>query len=171
MTKPLRMFAALAAAGALALTACGGGGDDEAAAVFKSVSFSSMPAPGLDDLAAMATTTVGSVMSVHFDNDSKKDFALSYEPFFITGGQVPDGKGGTVLAGGYVDIHNQPIYDNTLLGADRQYFSDAPDGTSLLTVPNAKVEGCSPWCSLNTPPGHRTARPTCTASCLRRSPC
>lgn len=132
----LPLASSLTAAGLL--TACGG--DDDAPA-FKSVSFSSMSAPGLDNLAAMATTTVGSVMSVHYADDSKIDHQLSYEPFFITGGQVPDGKGGTVLAGGYVDIRNQPIMDNSLLGGERQFFSDAPDGTSLLTVPNAKVEG------------------------------
>ena len=134
----LPLASSLTAAGLL--TACGGSGDDDAPA-FKSVTFSSMPAPSLDNPAAMATTTVGSVMTVNFADDSKVDYKLSYEPFFITGGQVPDGKGGTILAGGYVDINNQPITDRTVPGSERQFFSDSPDGTSLLTVPNAKVDG------------------------------
>jgi secreted PhoX family phosphatase len=54
---------------------------------------------------------------------------------------VPDGKGGQVLAGGYYDIRNQPILDRTVAGSERQFFSDCPDGTSLLTVPGAKVDG------------------------------
>jgi secreted PhoX family phosphatase len=54
---------------------------------------------------------------------------------------VADGNGGKVVAGGYYDINNRPIVDNTVPSAPRQYFSDSPDGTSLLTVPNAKVAG------------------------------
>ena len=48
---------------------------------------------------------------------------------------VPDGKGGTILAGGYYNIANQPIMDTSVAGKERQFFSDAPDGTSLLTLP------------------------------------
>ena len=114
----LPLASSLTAAGLL--TACGGGDGGGEAPAFKSVTFSSMAALGLDNPAAMATTTVGSVMSVNFADDSKLDYQLSYEPFFITGGQVPDGKGGTVLAGGYVDINHQPIMDRTLLGGERQ---------------------------------------------------
>ena len=54
---------------------------------------------------------------------------------------VPNGSGGTVLSGGYYDFYNQPIMDTTVAGKTRQFFSDAPDGTSLLTVPGAKVSG------------------------------
>ncbi|MCQ9329898.1 alkaline phosphatase, partial [Pelistega suis] len=36
---------------------------------------------------------------------------------------------------------NKPIIDATVAGKERQFFSDSPDGTSLLTVPNAKVDG------------------------------
>lgn len=115
------------------------GGDN--AATLSSVSFSSMPAPTLANAAAMATTTVGSVMTVNFSDSSKVDFKLAYQPFFVTGDMVSDGKGGKTLSGGYYDINNKPIMDATVAGKDRQYFSDAPDGTSLLTVPNAKVAG------------------------------
>ncbi|MES2880259.1 MAG: alkaline phosphatase PhoX [Pseudomonadota bacterium] len=132
----------------LLLTACGGGSEAAAAVAvpktLSTVSFSSMAAPDLStpaSTAAMATTTVDSVMSVHFTDASKVDFKLAYQPFFITGDLVPDGQGGTVLSGGYYDIYNQPILDTSVIGKVRQFFSDSPDGTSLLTVPNAKVAG------------------------------
>jgi len=105
------------------------------------VTFSSMDAPTLANAAAMATTTVGSTMTVNFSDSSKLDFKLSYKPFFITGDMVPNGAGGTVLAGGYYNIRNQPIIDTTVPGKERQFFSDSPDGTSLLSVPNANVAG------------------------------
>ena len=91
--------------------------------------------------AAMATTTVGSVLSVNFSDSSKVDFKLAYQPFFITGDLVADGKGSKTLAGGYYDINNQAIMDTTVAGKSRQYFSDSPDGTSLLKIDGAKVTG------------------------------
>jgi secreted PhoX family phosphatase len=147
----LQMFAAapllpLASfGGASLLSACGG--SDRAlapvlpAATLSSVTFSSMAAPTLANAAAMATTTVGTVMTATFSDASKLDFKLAYQSFFITGDMVADGNGGTTLAGAYYDINNKPIIDSTVAGKARQYFSDAPDGTSLLTVPNAKVAG------------------------------
>ena len=159
--RMLRLFGAtpmlpLGAGGMAALlTACGGGDDDPVtpptstnpntpaapAVTLASVSFGSMTAPSLADAAAMAKAYTASNMSVNFSDNSKIDFKLSYQPFFVTGDMVPDGKGGTILAGGYYDINNKPIIDNTVAGKSRQFFSDSPDGTSLLTVPNAKVDG------------------------------
>lgn len=140
---PLSGFAATSL-----LAGCGGDNDDvyganppASVATFASVSFSGMAAPTLADAAAMATTSVGSTMTVNFSDTSKMDFKLSYKPFFITGDMVPNGAGGTVLAGGYYNIRNQPIIDTTVAGKERQFFSDSPDGTSLLTVPNASVPG------------------------------
>ncbi|MBP6674879.1 MAG: DUF839 domain-containing protein [Vitreoscilla sp.] len=118
------------------LTGCGGSDVS-----FTSVAFKGMDAPTLTNPAAMASTTAGSTMTVTFSDASTLDFKLAYQPFFITGDSVPDGKGGTVLAGGYWDINNQPIIDATVPGSERQYFSDAPDGTSLLTLPGAAVAG------------------------------
>jgi len=133
------------------LSACGGGDDSPASTTpptqttptvtLAGVSFSAMAAPSLADAAAMATTTVGSTMTVNFSDSSKLDFKLSYKPFFITGDAVPNGSGGTIVAGGYYDINNKPIIDTTVAGSERQFFSDSPDGTSLLTVPNASVAG------------------------------
>lgn len=123
----------------LLLTACGSGATSIAA--MKDVSFSHMPAPTLANASEMATTFVGSTLSINYVDGNKKEFALSYQPFFITGDMVSDGNGGTVLAGGYYDIYNQAIIDTSVAGSNRQFFSDSPDGTSLLTVANAKVAG------------------------------
>ena len=141
----------LGAGGVAALLAgCGGGSDNDTptttaptapAVTLASVSFGSMTAPTLAAAAAMATTSVGSTMTVNFSDSSKLDFKLSYQPFFITGDMVPNGSGGTILAGGYYDINNKAIIDSTVAGKERQFFSDSPDGTSLLTVPNANVAG------------------------------
>lgn len=137
----------LSAGSAALLAGCGGDSDSTVpapvppAAALASVAFSQTEAPTLANPAAMATTTVGSVMTVNFSDTSKLSYKLSYQPFFITGDMVPDGKGGKVLAGGYFDINNRPIMDTTVPGKERQFFSDAPDGTSLLSVPNASVAG------------------------------
>jgi hypothetical protein len=141
----------LGAGGVAALLAgCGGGSDNDTptttapttpAVTLASVSFGSMTAPTLAAAAAMATTSVGSTMTVNFSDSSKLDFKLSYQPFFITGDMVPNGSGGTILAGGYYDINNKAIVDTSVAGKERQFFSDSPDGTSLLSVPNANVAG------------------------------
>ena len=122
------------------LTACGGG-DDGTTASFVSASFTSMAAPTLANATAMATTTVGSTLNIKLSDESVRSYQLAYQPFFVTGDMVSDGKGGTVLSGGYYDINNKPIIDATVPGKERHYFSDAPDGTSLLPVANPTVTG------------------------------
>ena len=136
------MLPLTASASAALLSACGGGGSDNSPApTFVSASFTSMAAPTLAAAAAMATTTVGSMLNIKLSDDTVRSFQLAYQPFFVTGDMVPDGKGSTMLSGGYYDINNKPIIDNTVAGKARQYFSDAPDGTSLLTVANPTVTG------------------------------
>lgn len=109
--------------------------------LIQSLQFSSMPAPTLNDPKAMASTTVGSSLTINYSDGSKQNFPLAYQPFFITGDQVPNGMGGTILAGGYYDINNQKIIDST--SPDQQhFFSDCPDGMSLIKLQNPKVEGC-----------------------------
>ncbi|MDB5999170.1 MAG: alkaline phosphatase [Rhizobacter sp.] len=122
------------------LTACGGG-DDDPAVTFTSTSFTGMAAPTLADAKAMATTSVGSQLKITFSDGTSKSLKLAYKPFFMTGDMVPNGAGGTVLAGGYVDINNQPIIDKSVAGKERQFFSDSPDGTSLLSLANPTVTG------------------------------
>ncbi|MDR2154127.1 MAG: PhoX family protein [Burkholderiaceae bacterium] len=124
------------------LTACSGDGGGDApapadppatSAQFESVAFAGMSAPAASDPAALAATSVRSRLQVAFSDGSVTEYALAYQPFFLTGDQAPDGNGGTVLAGGYYDIDNQPIMD----AEGRRYFSNAPDGASLLTVAGA----------------------------------
>ncbi len=133
------------------LSACGGSGNNDSGtagtggnvttASYVSSSFSSMAAPSLASPAAMATTTVGASLSVKFSDNSTQSYQLAYQPFFITGDQVPSTAGGTILAGGYFDINNKPIIDASVAGKERPFFSDCPDGTSLLKLDNASVSG------------------------------
>ena len=111
------------------------------AAKLKSATFTPMDAPTLANAAAMATTTVASGLAVTWDDNTKTEYKLAYKTFFQTGDLVSDGKGGKILAGGYYDINNKAIMDKSVAGKERQFFSDCPDGTSLLTVKDAKVEG------------------------------
>jgi hypothetical protein len=122
------------------LTACATGTGPAAMGNYVSASFTSMAAPSLANAAAMATTTVASSLHVKLNNTTQS-YKLAYQPFFVTGDRVPDGKGGTILSGGYVDINNQPIFDKSVPGKERQMFSDSPDGTSLLGLANANVPG------------------------------
>ena len=136
---PLMLPLGGAGAGAL-LSACGGGSDAPAAR-YMSASFSPMAAPSLSTAAAMATTSVASTLQVTLSDNSTQSFKLAYQAFFMTGDMVADGKGGTLLAGGYVDINNQAIIDTSVAGKARQFFSDSPDGTSLLSLSNPTVAG------------------------------
>ena len=136
---PLLPLATSLSGASLMLTACGG--TTQTLASFVSASFTSTPARTLANTAQMATTTVGSSLNLNFSDGSQQSYKLSYQPFFVTGDLVSDGKGGKVLSGGYYDINNKPIMDTTVAGKERQFFSDSPDGTSLLTVPNANVPG------------------------------
>ena len=138
---PMLPWGALATSSLLSACATSGGASAPSAGALSGVSFTSMAAPSLADPAAMATTTVASSMQVVQQNGGVQSFKLAYQPFFITGDQVPDGQGGQVLAGGYYDILNRPIIDKSVPGKERHIFSDCPDGTSLLQLPHPKVAG------------------------------
>jgi len=113
-----------------------------ATAEIVSAKFLPMAAPDLTNPASMATTTVGSSMQLKYADGTEQLFKLQYEPFFVTGASVPDGKGGTVIAGGYYDINMKPILDPSSTEATKpQFFSDAPDGMSLIKLDGAKVDG------------------------------
>ena len=150
--KALQLFAGLpllplgTSATAAFLAGCGGGDTavEVPAAMFASAAFTSMAAPTLANPAAMATTTVASALNITLTDKSVRTFDLAYQPFFITGEMVSNGNGGTILAGGYVDINGNPIIDKSVAGKERTFFSDCPDGMSLLalsaktTVPGVK---------------------------------
>jgi uncharacterized protein len=128
------------------LAACGGDNAPTAAtpsarAAFTSASFNGMPAPTLAAPEAMAKTTVSSTLTARFADGSSIDYKLAYQAFFTTGDTVPNTRGGTIIAGSYFDINNQPIIDRSKPGSERQFFSDCPDGTSLLKLDNPTVRG------------------------------
>ena len=141
---PLLPLGSVVSASSL-LAACGGGdGGNTTPPVAKnyvSASFTSMAAPTLSTPDKMATMYAASQLKVAFDDKSEQVYDLGYQPFFVTGDMVSNGKGDQVLAGGYYDIYNNKIIDKTVAGKERHFFSDSPDGTSLLTVPDAKVDG------------------------------
>lgn len=134
----LRMFAGvplLPLTSSFALSACGGGGD----ATVTAVSFVGMPAPNLSNPGAMATTTVGSSLAVTYSDGSTITYKLGYAQLFMTGNKVPALGGGEVVAGGYFDINGNPIIDRSVPAQERQFYSDCPDGMSLL-APLAGVD-------------------------------
>ncbi|MFM2112097.1 MAG: hypothetical protein RLZZ271_757, partial [Pseudomonadota bacterium] len=108
------------------------------------VRFTATPAPGLvnpQDMARMFTRSTLEVQSLSAGQTLTQRWRLDYTPFFMTGEMVPDGRGGKILAGGYVDHSGQPIVDRSVPGQERQFFSDCPDGMSLLKLKQAKVPG------------------------------
>ena len=116
------------------LTACGGGGTSAVAATATptAAAFTGMAAPNLSNAGAMATTSVASALQVSYSDGSKQAYQLGYQQLFMTGDRVPSLQGGTILAGGYFDINGNPIMDKSVAGQERQFFSDCPDGMSLL---------------------------------------
>jgi secreted PhoX family phosphatase len=108
------------------------------AAAPKTAEFIGMAAP--DTPAAQATTTVESSIVVGYGDGTRQTFKLGYQTLFLTGDQVPDGEGGTTLAGGYYDIAGKPLMDPAA-ATPTQFFSDCPDGYSLIRLPNASVPG------------------------------
>lgn len=141
ISAPLLPLGTVSAASVLAGCASGAAPATAQAQPVKSVRFISMDAPGLADPAAMARTTVASTLEVLYQDGSVRPYKLNFQPFFMTGDLVPDGKGGQVVAGGYYDILNRPIIDRSVPGRERQVFSDCPDGMSLLALPQSRVAG------------------------------
>ncbi|MBI1424709.1 MAG: DUF839 domain-containing protein [Gammaproteobacteria bacterium] len=102
-----------------------------------SYSFGAMAAPSLADPEKMAMTYVASTLTKHFGKHHSETYSLGYETFFLTGETVPATGGGSIVAGGYYDINNNPILDTTAVDA-RQFFSDCPDGMSLIQLDGAR---------------------------------
>ena len=102
-------------------------------------------------------------------------FTLAYEPFFITGAKVPDGKGGTVIDRRLLRHQRQADPGSVLARqADKpQFFSDCPDGMSLLQAGRRLGAGCQGQHGVcrravrihhpRTPGGRRHVRPTAVA--------
>ena len=80
-------------------------------------------------------------MVLTFSDGSTRKVELGYQPFFMTGDAVPAGKGGTIIAGAYFNSSGAPIMDNSVPAKVRQFFSNCPDGMSLLKLEAPKVAG------------------------------
>jgi secreted PhoX family phosphatase len=124
----------------LGLSACGGSsGAVAVAAKVKSVTFTSTVAPTA--VADRATTfTASSVVATYSDGTSKTQ-SLAYNTLFKTGDALTRPDGGAVVAGGYyLPDGVTTIMDNST-ATPIQYFSDCPDGTSLLKLASPTVSG------------------------------
>jgi secreted PhoX family phosphatase len=127
------------------LSACGGGDDAAAvpatAANVTGVTFTSTAAPTA--VADRATTfTASSVLATYSDGSSKTQ-SLAYNTLFKTGDALTRPDGGSVIAGGYYYPDGvTPIIDITGT-SPVQYFSDCPDGTTLIKLATPTVSGIS----------------------------
>jgi uncharacterized protein len=131
-------------AGALTGGVCLGGGEassgstpKQTSAVVK-VEFIGMPAPATMQEAAEVFSTAA--VRIHHANGSTHTESLRYHTLYHTGQVLPSFRGATVVAGGYFDLQNRPVLDNSVSPAV-QAFSDGPDGQSLLSLPEARVSG------------------------------
>ncbi|MDE2145843.1 MAG: DUF839 domain-containing protein [Burkholderiales bacterium] len=101
--------------------------------------FGGMAAPDLTHPADMARTYVASTLTRQAGRGRPQTWRLGYETFFLTGQAVSDGQGGTVLAGACLNIDGVPIVDPSD-PQQRPFFSDCPDGMSLLALPGARSQ-------------------------------
>ena len=111
------------------------------AANLKTATFTAMAAPVA--IADRAKTSVSSKLKIDWDDSSSSEYELGYQSFFETGTKVPRWGGGEIVAGGYFNAKGEAIIDVSVPAAPRQYFSDCPDGSSLIHLPDAKVDGVS----------------------------
>ncbi|MFO1392277.1 MAG: hypothetical protein U1F09_00755 [Steroidobacteraceae bacterium] len=123
----------IAASFAGELPAANGRHGASAANRYVTYEFGAMAAPSLAEPAQMATTYVASTVTKRYGRNHAETYSLGYETFFLTGEVVPATGGGTIVAGGYYDINGNPILDVTSPD-QRQFFSDCPDGMSLIEL-------------------------------------
>lgn len=123
------------------LAACGGGSSSSStAATPKSVSFTNTAAPST--VANQATVYTASNAVVTYSDGSTRSTALAYNTLYKTGDTMKTPSGADIVAGGYFDANGNAIMDTT--GATpEQFYSDCPDGTSLLKLDNPTVAGIS----------------------------
>lgn len=132
---------------AAALAGCNDSSDDAVIppvvkpANLKSATFIKMDAPIAT--ADRAKTSVSSKLKIEWDDSTSTEYQLGYQSFFETGNTVPKWGGGEIVAGGYFNAKGQPIMDTSAPAAPRQFFSDCPDGSSLIHLDDAKVDGVS----------------------------
>jgi uncharacterized protein len=132
---------------AAALTGCNDSNNDSVVvtppvvkpANLKAATFTAMAAPVA--IADRAKTSVSSKLKIDWDDSSTSEYQLGYKSFFETGTKVPKWGGGEIVAGGYFNAKGEAIIDLSVPTTPRQYFSDCPDGSSLIHLADAKVDG------------------------------
>ncbi|MFM1909217.1 MAG: hypothetical protein RL459_294 [Pseudomonadota bacterium] len=135
----LPLSASLGSAGLL--SACGGGSDPVSTATITGVTFNNMAAPA--SVADRATTFTNATISVAYSDGTSKTQNLAYNAIYKTGDEFTRPDGGAVIAGGYYyPDGTTPILDISGTTAE-QFYSDCPDGTSLLKLQNPSVAGIS----------------------------
>lgn len=136
----LRGGVGLAALSTVPLLAACGGSDSVAAtlpASITSVEFVGMSAPSTDALRA-ATYTSASAKITYSDATTKTQ-ALTYNTLFKTGDTLKNGST-SLIAGAYYDMNGSPIMDTS--GATPEpFYSDCPDGNSLISLADPTVAG------------------------------
>ena len=131
---------------AAALSGCNDSDNDTAVtppvtkpANLKAATFTAMAAPIA--IADRAKTSVSSKLKIDWDDSTSSEYQLGYKSFFETGNTVPKWGGGEIIAGGYFNANGDPIMDTSVSASPRQFFSDCPDGSSLIHLDGAQVEG------------------------------
>lgn len=131
---------------AAALSGCNDSDNDAAVtppvtkpANLKAATFTAMAAPIA--IADRAKTSVSSKLKIDWDDSTSSEYQLGYKSFFETGNTVPKWGGGEIIAGGYFNANGDPIMDTSVPASPRQFFSDCPDGSSLIHLDSAQVEG------------------------------
>ncbi|MDH1490323.1 DUF839 domain-containing protein [Acinetobacter johnsonii] len=131
---------------AAALSGCNDSDNDTAVtppvtkpANLKTATFTAMAAPIA--IADRAKTSVSSKLKIDWDDSTSSEYQLGYKSFFETGNTVPKWGGGEIIAGGYFNANGDPIMDTSVPTSPRQFFSDCPDGSSLIHLDGAQVEG------------------------------
>ena len=132
---PLMPFASLGAATGL-LSACGDMSD------MTSITFNgfSNPISDADRATVFTSATVDYTTAI---GGTKLAQPLSYKVLYKTGDVLkrPD-TGADVVAGGYYKLDGvTPIMDTSVSGSSEQFYSDCPDGTSLIKLDNPTVPG------------------------------
>lgn len=121
--------------GSFGLSACGGGTD----LTITSIEFIGMAAPTA--AADRATTLTSASVKMTYSDGSTKTQALAYNTLYKTGDSLKNGTA-SVIAGAYYDLNGNPIVD-TSGAAPQPFFSDCPDGNSLISLANPTVAGVS----------------------------
>jgi len=75
-------------------------------------------------------------MTINYTDGTSVRHILRHHAWFTTGDVVPSSSG-MVVAGGLYDRLGKPVMDSsfTMAAGGRQYFSDCPDGMSLIAGP------------------------------------